>query len=227
IRTIFNTLNDAYEKYYNPSEHLAIDKIIVKFKRRVVFRQYIPKKHERFGIKIFKICDAAGYTYDMKVYLGKERTRADQDVTATHATVRDLCRCIEGIERGWHTVKLFFHFLDMTILNSFILLSSCGTKLSHREFRLALVCNMLVHAARGPSRPQQSMGRPPAVSSAISRLEEASRHHWPTSSTSRLRCRVCSWHRKRSYIQTKRVKCDIGLCISGCFQQFHMKATFS
>jgi hypothetical protein len=34
---------DAYEKYNNPSEHLTIDEIIVKFKGRVVFRQYIPK----------------------------------------------------------------------------------------------------------------------------------------------------------------------------------------
>ncbi|PNF30391.1 hypothetical protein B7P43_G13252, partial [Cryptotermes secundus] len=118
------------------------------------------------------------------------------------------------------TNKLFFHFLDMTMLNSFILLSSCGAKLSHRELFLALVRNMLVHAAKGPPRP-------PAVSSAISQLEEASQHHWPTSSTSRLRCCVCSSRRKRSYIWTKCVKCDVGLCISECFQQFHTKATFS
>jgi hypothetical protein len=31
IRTIFDTLNYAYEKYYNHSEHLAVDEIIVKF----------------------------------------------------------------------------------------------------------------------------------------------------------------------------------------------------
>jgi hypothetical protein len=31
IRGVFDTLNDAYEKYYNPSEHLAVEEIIVKF----------------------------------------------------------------------------------------------------------------------------------------------------------------------------------------------------
>jgi hypothetical protein len=36
IRTIFDTLNDAYENYYNPSEHLAADETILKFKGRVV-----------------------------------------------------------------------------------------------------------------------------------------------------------------------------------------------
>jgi hypothetical protein len=35
--------------------------------------------------------------------------------------------------------KLFFHFLGLTILNTFILITSCGAKLTHRDFRLALV----------------------------------------------------------------------------------------
>jgi hypothetical protein len=41
------------------------DEMIAKFKGRNVFRQYIPKKHRHFGIKIFKLCDAAGYTYNI------------------------------------------------------------------------------------------------------------------------------------------------------------------
>jgi hypothetical protein len=36
IRTIFDILNDSYENYYNPSEHLAADEISVKFKGMVV-----------------------------------------------------------------------------------------------------------------------------------------------------------------------------------------------
>jgi hypothetical protein len=34
--TIFDTLNDAYKNYFNPSEHLAADKIILKIRGRVV-----------------------------------------------------------------------------------------------------------------------------------------------------------------------------------------------
>jgi hypothetical protein len=44
IRTIFDTLNQAYAKFYNPSEHLAVDEVNIKFKGWVIFRQYIPKK---------------------------------------------------------------------------------------------------------------------------------------------------------------------------------------
>ena len=72
IRTVSDSLNQAYRKFYNPSEHLAVDEVIVKFQGRVIFRQYIPKKMKRFGIKIYKLRDESGYTYDMKVYLGRD-----------------------------------------------------------------------------------------------------------------------------------------------------------
>jgi hypothetical protein len=62
MRTIFDMLNDVYAKYYSPTEHLAVDEIIVLFKGRVVFKQYILKKHKCFGIKIYKLCDPKGYT---------------------------------------------------------------------------------------------------------------------------------------------------------------------
>jgi hypothetical protein len=52
IKTVFDTFNQAYAKFYNPSEHLAVDEVIVKFKRRVIFRQYLSKKRERFDIRI-------------------------------------------------------------------------------------------------------------------------------------------------------------------------------
>ena len=60
LRTVFDKLNKAYAKFCNPSEHLAVEKVIVKFKGRVIFRQYIPKKRKRFSIKIYKLCDRQG-----------------------------------------------------------------------------------------------------------------------------------------------------------------------
>jgi hypothetical protein len=41
------------------------------------------------------------------------------------------------------TKKLFFHLLDLTILNSWILLSTCGAKYSQRDFRFLMVRNMI------------------------------------------------------------------------------------
>jgi hypothetical protein len=64
---VFDTLNNKFCEMYSPTEHLAGDGVIVLYKGRVTFRQYIPKKHKRFGIKIYKLCDSLGYTYDMSV----------------------------------------------------------------------------------------------------------------------------------------------------------------
>jgi len=45
---------------------------------------------------MFKLCNCTGYTYDMNVYLGKDRQRAAQHLTATHNTVANLTRGVEG-----------------------------------------------------------------------------------------------------------------------------------
>jgi len=90
-------LDDNYAKFYKRSENLAVDEVIVKYRGRVNFRQYIPKKRKCFGIKIYKLCDKAGYTCGMRVYLGKDSQSATDDMTATHETVRNLTRRVEGL----------------------------------------------------------------------------------------------------------------------------------
>ena len=97
LRTVFDKLNEAYAKFYNASEHLAVDKVIVKFKGRVIFKQYIPKKRKHFGITIYKLCDETGYTYDMSVYLGRDSHIATDYMTATHAIVRHLTSRFESL----------------------------------------------------------------------------------------------------------------------------------
>jgi len=74
-----------------------VDEVIVKFKNGVIFRQYIPKERKCFGIKIYKLCDKSGYTYDVRVYLGRDSHSATDDMTATHAFVRYLTSRIEGL----------------------------------------------------------------------------------------------------------------------------------
>ena len=48
---LFEILNQKFSKFYSPSEHMAVDKVIVLYKVSVIFRQYIPNKHKRFVIK--------------------------------------------------------------------------------------------------------------------------------------------------------------------------------
>jgi len=88
LRTVFDILNEAYATLYSPSEHLAVDEVIVKFKGIVIFRHYIPKKRKDFGIKICKLCYESRYAYDMRLHLDRDSRFATDDMTVTHTIVR-------------------------------------------------------------------------------------------------------------------------------------------
>jgi hypothetical protein len=90
-------LNNKFSELYNVTEHLAVDEVIVLCNGRVVFRRYIPKKRKRFGIKIYKLCDSVGYTYDISVYLGRQRQHATAQITAMHRMVLQVIRRVEGL----------------------------------------------------------------------------------------------------------------------------------
>jgi hypothetical protein len=65
--------------------------------RKVVFQHYIPKRHKRFGIKIYKLCKSLGYTYDKDVYLGTQRQLATAQITATCEMVLQVIQRVEGL----------------------------------------------------------------------------------------------------------------------------------
>jgi hypothetical protein len=132
IRKIVDALGNKFCDLYNPSEHLAVDEVIVFFKGRVVFRQYIPKKHKRFGIKIYKLCDSLGYTYDMSVYLGKQKQLATQKITATHGTVLKLVRRVEGV---CHKLYMDNYFSSPPLFDDLVerKINLCGTVRNDRR----------------------------------------------------------------------------------------------
>ena len=72
IRPLLQHLNEKFQAVYTPSQNIAIDESLVLWKGRLVFRQYIPMKRARFGIKHFMLCENTGYTYRFDVYTGAQ-----------------------------------------------------------------------------------------------------------------------------------------------------------
>ena len=61
------------------------------------------------------------------------------------------------------TTKLFFHLLDLTVLNSWLLLSLCGAK-----YRLLLARNLIEEAGKSQDRPTPRLvGRPSAAATNV------------------------------------------------------------
>ncbi|CAH2001451.1 unnamed protein product [Acanthoscelides obtectus] len=53
IREVFEIFTNNFEKYFSPSEYLTIDEQLLAFRGRAGFRQYIPNKPSKYGIKTF------------------------------------------------------------------------------------------------------------------------------------------------------------------------------
>ena len=66
---------------YNPERNLSIDETLIKFKGRIYFRQFIPIKPGRFGIKCFTLAEASsGYGLVSKIYTEKENGVVQTDL---------------------------------------------------------------------------------------------------------------------------------------------------
>jgi len=94
--------------------------------------------------------------------------------------------------------KLFFHFMDLTVLNSWILLSSCGANYTHRDFRLLLVRNLTEEPGKSQDCPTPKLvGGPSSGAKNVLWLESRHNKHWPAKSSAQLRCHLCSSHGQR------------------------------
>jgi len=79
---------------------LAVD-VIFKFKDGVIFRHYVPKNRQQSGIKIYKLCDNSGYTYNMTVYYNKDADITIGNLMATHSYARNLTHKTEGTRQSF------------------------------------------------------------------------------------------------------------------------------
>lgn len=102
---IFDTLNQACAKFCTPSEHLSVDKAIVKFRGSVIFTYIFPRK-EMFLHHNLQILMIQG-THITWVNLGKDAKTATGDVMATHSTVTNLTCKVESVGHKVFMANLF------------------------------------------------------------------------------------------------------------------------
>jgi hypothetical protein len=61
-----------FQDRYDPHRELSVDEAMVSFKGRLAFKQYMPAKPTKWGIKIWELADSHnGYVLNMQVYTGK------------------------------------------------------------------------------------------------------------------------------------------------------------
>lgn len=116
IRTFWDKLNEKSKSLINVGQNLAIDESLIKFKGRLVWKQYIPNKRNRFGIKTFSLVDSAtGFVVISLIYCGKgsEDLRHSMNIYGYGgAVVLDL---LETYFRKYHRVFCDNYFTSPTL----------------------------------------------------------------------------------------------------------------
>ncbi|KAG8240777.1 zinc finger protein [Homalodisca vitripennis] len=75
VQPLIDHMNRISKHHYSPNMCLSIDESIIPTKCQNPLMQYLPKKHHRFGIKLWVLCDAVThYCVHFFVYKGAKNT---------------------------------------------------------------------------------------------------------------------------------------------------------
>nr|XP_023014742.1 uncharacterized protein LOC111504426 [Leptinotarsa decemlineata] len=101
IRNFFDLFVTKCKDGYSLSEYVTIDEKLEGFRGKCNFRQYIPTKPNRYGIKIFALSDAKTfYTGNLEVYVGQQPAGPYAVSNSPGDVVMRLCDEIKGSGRN-------------------------------------------------------------------------------------------------------------------------------
>lgn len=132
IEKFFNMFIKNFQSAFTPNESICIDETMIPFRGRLSFRQYIPSKRHRYGIKLYKLCTEKGYTWNASIYIGKDKN-PDTNVLASETVVLKLIQELldEGrtlyIDNFYSSIPLSYKLLERKT-------HSVGTWRSNRQF---------------------------------------------------------------------------------------------
>ena len=73
IYPVLSHLNTKFQSLYLTGQNIAIGKSLTLWRGRLSFRQYIPLKSSKFGIKSNELCvSSSGYLWSFIIYTGKD-----------------------------------------------------------------------------------------------------------------------------------------------------------
>lgn len=101
IREVFEIIINNFQKYYSPSEYLTIDEQLLAFRGRCSFKQYIPSKPAKYGVKVFALVDCrTTYTINLEPYVGRQPDGPFQMNNSAEEIVLRLVEPVQGSNRN-------------------------------------------------------------------------------------------------------------------------------
>lgn len=140
VRYVLDHIKSSYKRVMQPYQNLCIDESLMLYKGRLGFKQYIPSKRHRFGIKFFMLCDCkTGYIIDFIIYTGAN-TEINTSVVDIGKSGNIVLTLLEPyLDKGhslfvdnWYTSPKLFSELHNRKTNA------CGTVRKNRKLMPAM-----------------------------------------------------------------------------------------
>ncbi|XP_023238888.1 piggyBac transposable element-derived protein 4-like [Centruroides sculpturatus] len=99
IWPVVQNLCSKFSRLYVPERDIVVDESLMLFKGRLSWRQYMPLKRSRFGVKFYMLCESAsGYLYNFIIYTGKDTVfnQKYKDMPITSRIVLSLADSLLG-----------------------------------------------------------------------------------------------------------------------------------
>ena len=141
IEPFMEMIRRNFKSVYKPRRDVSLDEGCCPWKGRLRFKQFNPRKPNRFHIKLFQIAEAkSGYLVDFAVYTGKgscwrpNMTSCDAAHTETTKTVMTLAHDAGILWKGHH---LYFDnwFSSPALMKELLMKDTyaCGTTRANRQ----------------------------------------------------------------------------------------------
>ena len=112
LNPLLHLLKARFKSIYIPGSVVTVDETMVPWWGRLSFRQYVPGKALKYGVKMYRVADTDGYTWDFIIYTGK------QNLTNSLGRSRTvIMQLLEGLFGRYRTV-VADNFLTSIALSS-------------------------------------------------------------------------------------------------------------
>jgi hypothetical protein len=97
LKPILDLLKVRFSSVYTPGSIVSVDETMIPWRGRLLFKQYLLGKAHKYGVKMYKLADTNGYTWNFVIYTGQQDSLAGRG--HAEAVVMNLLNDLSGCYR--------------------------------------------------------------------------------------------------------------------------------
>ena len=136
VRPILDIILNQIQDNYIPYRDVSVDEAMIAYRGHLSFRQYLPAKPTKHGIKVWEACDMRNsFCFDFDVYLGHPMGPGGMEAQESALGKKTVLKLTEKLRDKHYYVYFDNYFTSIELLEELLQREtySCGTVKSNRK----------------------------------------------------------------------------------------------